>query len=256
MPEAASVPLNPEQHILPIFVAEQRPDRPPLLAAFCGTAFLLEGGILLTAWHVVSRPLSASQSYMVMFKSYGSGDDRAGVAPIHDLAPDESGWDMASGWVLRPGGPGLVIAREQARLGEEVCTWGFPLMPAPEVRADDGAKVYSDFAPRYLQGYVSRVAATKQVDGTRPPVIELDMPAPPGISGAPLLRVNTGEVLGVILGERSTSQGDNRWAFAVAQWTETMWQLRGPALQGKNLLTRALQAQSGNWFPWDGPTDT
>jgi hypothetical protein len=202
-----------EQHIFPIFTvdpAQAEGGSKPTLDAFLGTGFLLSGGIFLTAWHVVEQALILVALSVSCSRSTGRVSLNADYAPIHAFATDEHQTDLAIGYVRRLGGPGLELTRVQAAPGEDVCTWGFPLMPPPQRREHDGAKVFGDMAPRYLQGYITRTAAVERPDGTAPAVIEMDMPAPAGVSGAPLLRKGRGEVIGVIIGESVTEQADGR----------------------------------------------
>lgn len=80
---------------------------------------------------------------------------------------------------------------------------------------------------------------------------------PPGLSGAPLIRWGTNDVVGVCVGESSTDVGPTApWHFGEALWTKTLWAARAPALQGTNLATRAPLAASGEWRPWDPPART
>ena len=77
-----------------------------------------------------------------------------------------------------------------------------PVKPLTE-RVDLGRRPRFLLAGRYLQGYVTRSFAYEHQEFGRITSYELDMPAPTGLSGAPLLKVGTMEVYGVIYGSHS-----------------------------------------------------
>jgi hypothetical protein len=82
--------------------------------------------------------------------------------------------------------------------GERVETYSHPL---PLALPD---QVYTDYKAlhlysRFLRGYVTRLAR----DEAERPVIDLDMLCPPGLSGAPVIREDRREVIGVIFEEQT-----------------------------------------------------
>ena len=78
--------------------------------------------------------------------------------------------------------------------GTEVGTYGNTL---PE-RTPDGAGFVTH--SRTLRGYITRHFVYERPGRGPTPSFELDMPAPAGVSGAPLLLANPTTVIGVVYG--------------------------------------------------------
>jgi hypothetical protein len=57
------------------------------------------------------------------------------------------------------------------------------------------------FYSGFLRGYATRLAR----DEAERPVIDLDMPCPPGLNGAPVIREDRRDVIGVIFEEQTTT---------------------------------------------------
>jgi hypothetical protein len=63
-------------------------------------------------------------------------------------------------------------------------------------------QVRPTFDPVFLRGYVTRLTEDER---TRRPVIDLEMLCPPGLSGAPVIRENRRDVIGVAFEEKPPS---------------------------------------------------
>jgi hypothetical protein len=111
-----------------------------------------------------------------------------------------------------------------------VWAFGYPLVrPELEPSGDKGFHLY----PRYLEGYVSR----KFVAPNSYPSVELGMPCPPGLSGAPLVIGHTeAEVVGLVYGRETTALGDEPpYIFGLAYDWDTLAGVSGTATKGKRL---------------------
>jgi hypothetical protein len=127
-------------------------------------------------------------------------------------------------------------------MGASVVSWGYPLSKFQQ-RADGGRTFILD--PRYLEGYVTRPFQDDDRGFGVTQAYELDMPTPEGLSGAPLLKMGTTEVVGVVYGtnevaiikhfERVDEEGRREpevqrvVTFGLAHHTSSLHSLRGPA---------------------------
>lgn len=155
-----------------------------------------------------------------------------------------NGSDLASGNVPLVGGAGLSLHGTTEKVGADVWTYGYPLTSPP----DEDSPSWK-FDGRFLQGYV-----TRHVDygEARIPSYELDMRAPEGLSGAPIMLFRSTEVVGVVYGVTDVRRIEE-WAtvdpdtgeprpeiqrvesFALAHQAETLANLAGAAMEGKPL---------------------
>jgi hypothetical protein len=71
---------------------------------------------------------------------------------------------------------------------------------------------------RFLRGYVTRLAR----DEAERPVIDLDMPCPPGLSGAPVIREDRRDVIGVIFEEQTTTMYERTVIFGRAHHLDVL----------------------------------
>ncbi len=87
------------------------------------------------------------------------------------------------------------MRRRTIPLGARVSTFGYPF---PESPSETNPNLVVN--GRYLEGYVVR--RFHRDEATRTPCYELDLPAAAGVSGAPLLRINSRELVGIVTGAR------------------------------------------------------
>jgi hypothetical protein len=221
--------------------------RPVRLA---GTGFIAAPHVLVTCWHCVSDELPEDQTYAVLRQ-----DDKT-VHRLDLTAQDPSGADLATAHVnIDTWPPFRLVATPPHATGLDVGTIGYPgtyfeLQP-------DGTRQF-DQQGRYLQGYISRAFEHILPSGGRPVrSYEIDMPAPRGLSGAPLLVTDPehrGEVIGVIYGAHTpfgiqSEPGEIPLpppVFALAHYFDTFMALRGPATSDRPLseLVRPTPAPS------------
>ena len=187
-------------HVLPVvrFRRTAPGEYEPVAAVRSG--FTFGEGTFVTCWHCVSGPLGDGEVYGAAMRFEGTGSqtyDR--VFELADLEQDAAGNDLALARVSYTVDPVLVLASDPAAWGEDIVT---SVSPAVNTRNPDTREPKIDMNACLLRGYVTRL----KIDGRpgRKPVraYELDMPAPGGVSGSPLLRPAPFEVVGVVYGEQ------------------------------------------------------
>jgi hypothetical protein len=175
---------------------------------------------------------------------------------LRELAQDANGVDLAIARVSPPARPRLSLARQRGALGEDVYTLGYPLLPPPE-RSANGNLVFPAVDRRFLRGYVTKTGFMELADGRRVDAVEVDMLVPPGLSGAPLLRSGSFDVIGVLFGNQSsysietmssvdpstgtsTPEVRSQVSFGLAHQAEALWNAKAPVLGDRTLRERSL----------------
>jgi hypothetical protein len=241
---------RPESDILPIFVANYAYEKPPLIS-HQGTGFLVGKNVFVTCWHCVREELQGDLVYVVLKEE---ADGEYILTRLRDIQQDPSGTDLATAQVNLKPELGLTVAEDTwYRYGTDVWTFGYPLT---------GVEAHPDALPgaldtetgkrftlngRYMQSYTMRNFMNDWPEFGRIPSWELDMPALAGMSGAPLVRMGSREIIGVMYGhheaetieEFGTRDPETReWLrpevvrrnyFAVAHYTWALQTLRGKA---------------------------
>jgi hypothetical protein len=217
--------VNGNRVILPVVAVDAGMSR--TLGVY-GSSWLARSGLLITCAHCLPD-LPAGQMLAVTRKNSRGGYD---AHLLRDVEPDPRGFDLATArvdleaedqaWPMYPG---------NVQQGMPVWTFGYPL---PDFRIEtDGSKTFQIY-PRFLRGYV-----TRRFLGDPPthPKAELEMPCPPGISGAPLAYGQTDQVLGIIYGRMTVKVPDEDPAplyhFGLAYDREILTGLRGAATDGR-----------------------
>ena len=237
-------PVKPSRDIVPIFVVDLT--RPALAVSYEGTGFIIARNLLITCWHCVSSKLEANKQYAAMIWI-----DSQGWKPffLSDIEQDANGSDLASANVKLEPTMGLTLANQDAGLGAEVWTYGYPFT---DVKQNLSGETDITLHPRYLQGYVMRSFNYQHPQYGRLPSYELDMPAPEGLSGAPLIRQDSKEVIGVLYGNNDVGTIDHFSridpvsgkqepeiqrvvSFALAHHIRTLRNLQGTATQKLSL---------------------
>ncbi len=197
----------------------------------CGTAFTFGEGTLVTCWHCVSAPLPADEVYAAAVREggiYTTGYTHA--LPIELLARDQQDSDLALGRVAQQLDVSLSLSDLPFAWGQEVMAIGYPLPRQAGLNFSTSA--------RLLKGYVTRLMLDPRPGWQETRAYELDLPAPAGVSGAPLLHPESLSVGGVIFGEWGDSEpGQERrsYSFALAHHLDTLAAASGPATDGKSL---------------------
>jgi hypothetical protein len=124
---------------------------------------------------------------------------------------------------------GFSLATEPAPTGTEVWTYGFPRPQAPTERS-------GHWLPegRFLQGSISRRFSSGK---ERVASYELDLRAPEGFSGAPVVAIRSRRVIGVLYAawEVALPEVQRSESFALAHDTPTLRELAGAATAGRPL---------------------
>lgn len=224
--------------IIPIFIVKDQPELVPV--AFKGTGFLIANGLLITCWHCVAGDLPPGTTYAALLR--GPGSETYHHFRIERIERDHNGADLATARVsLSQGDARFVLAEQPVARGVDVWTAGYPLVHGER---DAMGEVGFLISFRYLQGYIVRpFLFLDPRERSTIPSYEIDMPAPEGLSGAPVIQVGTREVIGVIYGtndvqrveefagvDPATGQRQPEVvrivSFALAHCTETLWALQ------------------------------
>ena len=229
--------------VLPIFVVMKPDTVTPAL--FRGTGFLIAPNILITCWHCVSGPLESGQRYTVVAKE-GSG---YAAHFLLDVEQHPLGLDLAIARVDLVPKFGLMLSAEELSPGDDIVTYGYPLT---DKVLTDSEHIRFQLNARFLRGYVTQSYYYNHPGFVRTPSYELDIPVPHSLSGAPIIKLKTKEVAGVLFGSLdvcrieqfpgvdreagSQQAGIERVAsFGLAHYTDSLWSLRGMVTQGKPL---------------------
>ena len=81
------------------------------------------------------------------------------------------------------------------------------------------------FSPVFLRGYVTQVVPN--MNGR--PAMNLDMLSPRGLSGAPVIREDSSDVVGVVVGDRTIRLGKEPFRFCEALLLDGLRSARSPA---------------------------
>lgn len=240
--------------VLPVVVAARQGY--PTIKGFVGSGFLVGRGLFVTCHHCVSAPLPEEDTYAAVTPIELSPaptkdvpDAQYSLASLGALEQDASGLDLAIGWHGRDPVGIKLAERGVDQMGQDVRTFGYPLtedLPHPE---GDGRSLTIN--GRTLKGYITTNYLNDVTDYRPAPTEELDMPAPGGLSGAPLIRQFDYEVIGMVYGTKDTgtieefSRVDETGkripelqrvtTFAVAHMLESLRNLSGELTHGRPL---------------------
>jgi len=235
--------------ILPIFVVKNKDslkNRITSVASFCGTGFLIAPELFITCWHCVSSPMPKDHKYVAAIRRKG----KYGIISLDNIEKDHNGSDLATAFLpLKPTIP-LLLTKKEVLMGTNIFTYGYPLV-GKETKPN--GETQFQLNGRYMEGYVMRsflyqnAPAHKKIKS-----YELNFQIPEGLSGAPLIKMNSKEVIGVIYGSNEVASID-QYAhidattgkrepeiqrliqFGLAHYTETLQSLSSSITRGKTL---------------------
>lgn len=209
-----------------------------------GTGVFPVPRVFVTCWHCVALP----RAYVAMVRV--PGGDSYSAWPLLDITQHPNGCDLAMARVALTHTRQLVlsIADNEALAATEVWSYGYPFSTVlPGVDGDNRARLEG----RYLQGYITQAFRHEHHRYGMTMAYELDMPTPEGLSGAPLLKRNTREIIGVVYGTndvalierfsevdqegKRTPEIQRVVSFGLAHHTSNLQSLAGPATNGKTL---------------------
>jgi hypothetical protein len=232
-------------HVMPIVRARRLAEGGYALGPWAGTGFTFGEGTLVTCWHCVGGDLGEDEVYCAAVREGGLGQaHRDTLYELCDLARDANRTDLALARVGLQVEPRLVLATVPLQWGEDVVGFGFPETmeafdpAAGEKRIETHARVFKGYVTRLFPGAYRGEA-----------VVELAMPAPRGMSGGPLFRVQHGpaepfECVGVVFGERIYQAPDGELRFGTAVRLDTLRQARAAATGGLPLAEHLARSPS------------
>jgi hypothetical protein len=240
---------NPNTDILPIFVVDYAEEPPPPVSHE-GTGFLVGKSVFVTCWHCVRAELEGDLAYAVV-KRLPNG--QFAINRLSDIQQDPSGTDLATAKTALEPEMGLTIAANPVpSYGTDIWSFGYPLLNV-QAHPEMPARKRFLLDGRYMQSYVMRTLNNDWPGFGPIPSYEIDMPALAGMSGAPIVRRGSTEVIGVLYGridaetieefgsrapvteERLTPEIVRITYFAAAHFTTTLKNLRGKVTEGQLL---------------------
>jgi hypothetical protein len=218
--------VRPGRVVLPVLAVDPENKR---TTGVYGSAWLARSNLIVTCSHCLPE-LPQGQLLAVAKKNATGAYDHY---LLEDIERDRRGFDLATARVDLSSDEDWTLYSGVAQMGMTVWAYGYPLS---HPRADEAGRVGFHIYPRYLEGYVTRrflgFPATF-------PKAELDMPCPPGLSGAPLVLSHLNLVVGLVFGRTTIKVPDEDPAplyhFGQAFDRETLDELSGPATGGRPL---------------------
>ncbi len=181
--------------VVPIFVITKTV--PAKIISNEGTGFLIAPNLLVTCWHCVRKPLEENQTYAV------NREQKAELFPLFNIQQDSNNTDLATANLAMMPEAEFALAEQDVYEGTDVHSFGYPLMNF-ELNEVTGERTPAiDF--RLLKGYITRNFWRDDSVFGRGYAYELDMPTPEGLSGSPLFKSGSREVLGVIFGQNEVA---------------------------------------------------
>jgi hypothetical protein len=225
MSQPVEIPRRPSVDVFALFAVE--PDG-SAIRDFLGTGFLLADGIVVTCWHCVH---AAMEGQLAVAAVQTGGDFIPGHAGRERLGYRDCA--TRSNPALRTRARIRTRGHRHRRVDVRL-----PLTDPPNER-----RASFLLNARDLEGYITRAF---YYSDARVPSYELDMRAPAGLSGAPLIEVGSKRVIGVVYGVHEAERIERFGrtdpdtglrepelvrveTFALAHYTETLRAVVGPA---------------------------
>jgi len=230
--------IRPADHFLAVFLVDQprNSSEPASPVEHLGTGFFVAPGIFVTCWHCVREQPPAGQTYAVcVFEAAGP---RAYY--LRDIERDRNGSDIATARCDYAPSSLPALGSDALTYGANVWSFGYPFPERRPVFAGPTAHVING---RMLRGYVTRHCWHDVPGVGRREVYELDMKAPEGLSGAPLMMTETHTVYGILIAENSIEMG-RVVSFAIAHDTATLRNVTTALTDGVP-LSQYLDQQQG-----------
>lgn len=216
--------------VLPISKFGPGKDGEPKPIAAVGTGFTFGEQTLVTCWHCVRDSLAEGQFYAAVCRDEGTNSqhyDR--YFELENLEQDANGSDLALATIGYTVATRLTLASQPPGWGEDVMACGYPL----PLNTRDAAtqKPLINTNAMLFKGYVIRIRNADFPGQPQTRMYELDMPAPPGLSGSPVLLPGSRVVVGVVVTERGYGiPGEDRTLyFAFAHHLQVLHAASGTA---------------------------
>jgi len=181
--------IDIRKSVFPIFIIEHKNKAVP--RAHTGTGFFISEKLLLTCWHCVNLELRGNEEFMLWNRS----DNKNYV--LQEPMQDENNTDIAIAYVDINGIEPLQMCNHELDMAQNVWSFGFPLV---DKMSDVEIGHKFSLNPRAIKGYVMRSFNHNHLTYPENHFYELDMPAPEGLSGAPIVKEGTKEVASVVTG--------------------------------------------------------
>lgn len=227
-----------DYHVMPIARAKRQADG-SYTPTWVGTGFTFGEGTFVTCWHCVGAGLGEDEVYFAAGREHGNQQrERDWWIELRDLARDANGADLALARIEPKFEPRLRLAADPLQWGDDVIALGFP--HTLDTKDPDTGRKRIETHARVFKGYVTRLFWDEyRNDG----VVELDIPAPVGMSGGPLFNAQRPlfrggpalepfECYGVVYGEHALQTPDGAHRHGVAVRLDTLRAATGPATGG------------------------
>jgi hypothetical protein len=180
--------------VVAIIAAERTDENTGVPRSIHGTGFVIAPNLMVTCWHCVRNVLPSGYFYAAAYQEPGG---RLKLAILSNISQDINGSDLATANLTWPFSIGLRLASKEATTSEDVWTAGHPLT---DLERRNNSEVWLNLAPQFLRTYVTRQIKHKYDQFPETLSYELGTAAHAGLSGAPLFRQSSSEVVGVIYG--------------------------------------------------------
>jgi hypothetical protein len=198
--------------------------------AAVGTGFTFGEQTLVTCWHCVRDSLNDDEVYAVAARSQGTDQQNYdSVFELSNLERDANGSDLALARIGFSVPMTLKLASEPAAWGEDVIACGYPMpLNTMDVKTKEPL---INMNSSLFKGYVTRIRTGDFPGQPETRLYEMDMPAPPGMSGSPVFRSDSLEVVGVIVSEEGYEVPDTsrQMVFAYAHHLWVLQAAKGAA---------------------------
>ena len=148
----------------------------------------------MTCNHCVKKNPPNNSNYVIAIRNKEGIYENKKLTTIQS---DVNGADLAIAKVDLVQKLRLVLSEKFTPWGTDVWTMGYPFTDSWQ---EDGVRKFK-LNGRYLQGYITRDFYYDHPSEGRRASFELSIPVPGGLSGAPVVKLGTREVIGVIYGE-------------------------------------------------------
>jgi hypothetical protein len=180
--------------VVAIVGAEQTNETTAEPRSILGTGFVIAPSVLVTCWHCVHAPLPQGQR---LAAAYQAPDGRMKLSWLASVSQDTNGADLATAFLEWPFPISLRLANTEAQTSEDVWTAGHSLS---DLQRLDSGEVWLNLAPQFVRTYISRQIKHRQGGLVNVLSYELATATHAGLSGSPVIRRDSTEVIGVIYG--------------------------------------------------------
>jgi len=161
---------------------------------YSGTGFLIADGVLITCWHCIIDDLQPREFYAVMVEQ--DGEEK--IYPLTEIIRHPWKIDMAKAHVDLNCRFGFELAGEDVPFGTHVISHGY--MPGSQIFGlQNGAQ------PHHGDGWIESMATyfdnPYDESVSPPPSYRISFKAYSGISGSPVLKAHSNQLVGMVWGQ-------------------------------------------------------